>query len=430
LSSVSKPYSGQSIKVALEYEPTPLGLQAIDSHFFDATGINAQYEIKPYLLHLGDITLVARLASPAYDAYDCDYQDVSSFKDHILSPTDLAEKYPDLTFSSFNPQDFQKRAWSLLATYPPTGVEGINVSPAASAKTLFVPFNMDVMIQFYRRDAFQSAGITSPPMTWDEYFKDIKAVNNTPQARFGTANQAGPFVSVVFEFLNHLSSSGGKLWNYDGHQLTSALDSPEALEGLQNYVKSVPYSDPGSPTFTWDEVNVDLEHGLVATATQFNSFEYFVDDPYRSTVVGNVGFSQNPAGKAGSFSTYGGSGIGVSRYSQHPEAAWLWLQWATSLGTQETLFLNQFRAFPSRLAVFDQSNVRAALATDRFEASRVANGVWNGDRVTTLVPFPKWTNVLDSLSYHLTNAMSLAETPQTALSGALSKIAGWGTLTF
>jgi hypothetical protein len=50
--------------------------------------------------------------------------------------------------------------------------------------------------------------------------------------------------------------------------------------------------------------------------------------------------------------------------------------------------------------------------------------------VTTLVPFPKWTNVLDSLSYHLTNAMSLAETPQTALSGALSKIAGWGTLTF
>jgi len=430
LSSVSKPYSGQPIKVALEYEPTPLGLQAIDSQFFSATGINAQYEIKPYLLHLGDITLVTRLASPAYDAFDCDYQDVSAFKDHILSPTDLAERYPDLTYSGFNPQDFQNRAWSLVAVYPPIGVEGINVSSASNPKTLFVPFNMDVMVQFYRRDAFQSVGITTPPATWDEYFMDLKAVDNTRQARFGTANQAGPFVSVVFEFLNHLSSFGGKLWNFDGHQLTSALDSPEAGEALQNYVQSVPYADPGSPTFTWDEVNVDMEHGLVGTATQFNSFEYFVDDQYRSQVSGTVGFSQNPAGRAGSFSTFGGSGIGVSRYSKHPEAAWLWLQWATCLGTQQSLLLNQFRAFPSRRAVFDQSSVKDALTKDRYEVSRVANSIWNGGKIATLIPFPKWSIVLDSIAFHLSNAMSLAETPQAALSGIQSKIASSGTLTF
>jgi len=145
----------------------------MDTEFFDATGINAQYNIKPYFYHLADIQIMVATASTAYDAFDTDYQDIGSFKDHILSPTDLAERYPDLTYSKFNPNAFQDQAWGLTANYPPGGFRTGSSSP--SQKVLFVPFNMDIMVQFYRKDVFESAGITNLPVTWDEYFADVKA---------------------------------------------------------------------------------------------------------------------------------------------------------------------------------------------------------------------------------------------------------------
>ena len=372
---------------------------------------------------------MVRTASPTYDVFDTDYQDVYSFKDHVLSPTDLAEKYPDLTYSKFSADDFQKTAWSLLASYPPLGLTAPNVG-STTGGTLFIPFDMDVMINYYRKDVFSSAGITSAPVTWDEYFDNVKAFNNNPLIQFGTVNQAAPNVAVVFEFLNHLTSFGGKLWSYDGEQLTSALDSPEALAALENYVRFNPYSEPSSPYNTWDDVTMYLEHGYVGTALQFNSFEYFMNDKYRSTVVGKIGYNQNPAGKAGSFSTFGGSGLGVSRYSRNPEAAWLWLQWATSLGAQEAMFLSSFHAFPSRFAVFDEPTVKNALLTDGYSAPLVAKRVWDTNQATALIAFPKWAQILNPLSFHLSRAMSLAETPGQALSGAQTQIASWGKLTF
>jgi multiple sugar transport system substrate-binding protein len=411
----------------LQSETSPFALQAIDGEFFNATGINAQYNIKPYLYHLADIQLQAATGSSSYDAFDADYQDVSSFKDYILSPTDLAEKYADLTYSGFTASDFQDKAWGLTANYPPGDYAR---SASAGKKILFVPFDMDVMIRFYRRDVFEAVGITTLPLTWEEYFADVKAIHKSTLAQFGTVNQAGTYVSVVFEFLNHLSSFGGKLWNYDGEKLTSALDSPEALAALENYVKFGPYSDPSSPYYLWDDVAHDIERGYAGTAIEFNSFDYFVSNPYRSTVVGKVGYQQNPSGSAGSFSTFGGSGLGISRFARNPEAAWLWLQWATSASVQETMLLSSFRAFPSRKAVFDGSAVKVAMLTEEYAAQEVTKSVWDGHQVTSLVSFPKWWKVLDPLDFHLSKAMAGAETPKAALASAQAQIATWGELTF
>jgi multiple sugar transport system substrate-binding protein len=427
LASVSKPYSGRSLSVALEAEASTFALQSIDNDFFNVTGINAQFNIKPYLYHLADIQFMAATASPSYDAFDADYQDIASFKDHVLSPTDLADKYPDLTYSQFTQNDFQDEAWALTANYPPPTS---GAAPSQSNKTLFIPFVMDVMIRYYRKDSFESAGIAALPVTWDDYYSAVKAVDKTTLTQFGTVNQAGTYVSVVFEFLNHLSSFGGKLWNYDGQRLTSALDSPEALAALENFVRFKPYSDPASPYYTWDDVINDIDHGYAATAIEFDSFDYFVQSPYRSTVVGKVGYLQNPSGPKGSFSTFGGSGIGISRYAKNPEAAWLWLQWATSVGVQETIFLSPFHGYPSRKAVFDEPQVKQALSKDEHSAQRVAKSVWDSNQVTSLLTFPKWLKVLDPLDLHLSNAMSGVETPQIALAAAQEKIAKLGDLTF
>ena len=293
---------------------------------------------------------------------------------------------------------------------------------------MFIPFDMDIMIEYYRRDVFQSQMI-SPPTSWDDYFAVVKKVN-VPQSRFGTVNQGGPTISVVYEFLNHLASFGGKLWNYDGNELTSALTTQEALTALENYVRFRPYSDPASSSYSWDEVTHDLLLGVATTALQFNSFEYYMNDVLRSKVIGLISYAQNPAGPAGSFSTLGGSGLGVSRYSKHPEASWLWLQWATSLWVQELGLINSFHAYPSRNAVFDDSAVKEAIQKDEYAALRVAKQVWDSNHIASLVPFPKWQQVLVPLATHLSYAMRGSETPETALSMAVQQITGTGRLTF
>ena len=119
LASVSKPYAGKSLKIALEYEFTPLAIQSLDLDFFNATGIVNSYDLLPYALHLYAINFMASTHASTYDVYSVDYQDVGSFKDNILSPDVLADRYPDLTYEKINSNDFYGVPWSYLATYPP-----------------------------------------------------------------------------------------------------------------------------------------------------------------------------------------------------------------------------------------------------------------------------------------------------------------------
>jgi len=424
LASVSKPYRGQSQNISLELELTPLGLQARDLDFFNSSGISNRYDLKPYALQLQGLSLMTRTQSTAYDAFSVDYQDIGSFKDYILSPTQLADMYRELTYDKINPNDFWGVPWSYLATYPPAPFQGAG----ATGDTLFIPFDMSTMIQYYRSDLYSQMGLV-PATTWNDYALNAKAFLSSKSV-FGTVNEVAPDISSIFEFMNFLPSFGANLWDVHGGQITSGLSSSAALAALETYLSLKPFSDPGSLTFTWSDVATNLLHGTGASALQFNSYSPWMDDAARSRVVGKVGYSSNPTGPSGSFSTFAGNGLAVSKFSRHPETAWLWLQWATSVGMQETLLLDAYHSFPSRKTVFGDSGVAVALQGDQYRATRVTKQVWDDGRMATLLPFPKWASVLPSIASSINNAWAGANTPKDALDLALGKIASWGTLTF
>lgn len=426
LHSVAGPYAGKNLNIALENEPTPLATQLLDQDFFKASGINDQYNIKPYSLHLSDLSLMVNTQSPSYDVYDVDHQDVGFFKDHILSPTQLADKYPGLTFAPITSGDFPTQAWEILGTYPPATVAGAG---SAGKDTVFVPYDMDLLIQYYRKDVYQTLGLT-PATTWDEYYQNVKKSSTGSGVRFATVNMASPGISVVYEYLTHLASFGGQLWSYDGTSLTTQLGSQEALAALENYVQYYQYADLASPQYTWDEVNTDLYNGIAVSALHLGSFSYYMEDQVRSRVVGKVSYASAPAGKNGSFSTFAGSGIGVSKYSKNPEASWLWLQWATAKGTQEAAALTGYRAYPSRKSVFGSSALSSLLGGSAYSSMAISKKVWDAGSVTSLVAFPKWFSALDAISYHINQAYGGLETPQSALSNATQKLNTLGQLGF
>src|SRR5437870_6580441 len=340
LKSAAKPYRGSRLNLLLEEESSSLALQLRDIDFFTASSINTQYDIKPYELEYQGLSLLVRTAAPTYDVFSIDHQDVATFRPHILSPTDLSEKYPDLTFSTIKASDFQPFPWSVLATYP---------ANSPNSKVLFLPHDMTTMMQYYRKDLYAQQGLT-PATTWDEYFQNAKALTNSATP-YGTVCEANASISVLYEFMNHLASFGGSLWQINGSQLTSNVSNDKALAALENYIRLATYADPSSGSYDWTQSISSVGHGTSASAIDWESLSYYMDDPLRSQVLGKVGYSQNPAGPNGSFSTFGGAGLGVSKYSRNPEAGWLWLQWATAAATEKMFLLDKYHILPARVGV-------------------------------------------------------------------------------
>lgn len=424
LQSVSGKVTGQSIAISLEEEFAPYALQARGPDFLRYSRVEAGYNLLPYLTQLDDMQLAVSTQSPSYDVFTVDNQNTAAFDQAIIPPEELMARYPELTYPKYDIQDFSEAAWSFVGSYPPastsTNSSAASGSPA-SAFSLF-PFDSPVIVFFYRKDIYDKLGL-QPPATWDEYYAQAQELmgSGTP---YGTVTEANAGVSVVYEYLNHLASFGGTLWNIDGNEITPNLDSDQCLAALENFVRFRPFADPGSYAFTWTDQFSSLATGTSATALLWSGYYDWLNDPVRSPVAPGQFFpALNPAGPKGSFSTFGGSGMGVSRFSRHPEAAYVWLQWATSKGTQEQLLLDSYHVFPSRSSVAEVPQVLSAVGSDPpgYAAFGVAKRAFETG-VTALTPFPKWFSVLVPLSQHLNNAWRGEETPSQALSNAQKEI--------
>jgi multiple sugar transport system substrate-binding protein len=416
MKSVSDKVPSKTADLTLEQEFAPYALQARDPDFLRYGSVNTGYSELPYLVQLEAVQLAVSTKSAAYDVYSIDNQNIASFGSGVISPNELGQTYPDLTYPKYNIQDFMPTVWDYVATYPPNTAH----ATGGNSTTNFTLFPLDI----YDKLGF------SPPATWDEYFQQAQKLpgNGTPYA---SASMANADVSIIYEYLSHLASFGGSIWEISGNSLTPALNSDKCLAALENYVRFSKYADPGSHNFTWTDVFVSLSTGASATALIWHDYYNWLNDPSRSPIAaGKFVPAMNPAGPVGSFSTYGGAGLGVSRFSRRPQAAYLWIQWATCKGLQEMTLIDKYHIFPTRTSVFDVPEVQSQINSGTLAALSVAKKAW-ASGTTALTPFPKWLQVLVPLSTHINNAWTGAETPKQALNSAQSYIeSNFPNLTF
>lgn len=427
LHSVSGPYSGKSLNISFEAEFGPFATQLIDSDFGNATGISDRYNILPYALQLQDISLMNSAKSDAYDAYSLDVQNLGVFTNLPISPYELASKYPELTFPGLDFADFNGYAWDRIATYPPDLSGGPGGGSASNVKVL--PFDTPTLVLFYRKDVYEKLGLT-PPATWDEHFTNCQAIQESGLTPFASASMANLDVSIIYEYLAHLVSFGGSLFAVDGVTITPTVDTDVALAALEDFVRFKPLSDPASATYSWEQVFQSVAYETAAHALMFDGFATWINDPQRSVVPGLVGYAQNPAGPKGRIHPYAGSGVGVSRYSKNPEAAWLWVQWATAKGTQEAKVLGQYHNYPTRTSVTQAPEVSSVLQTTPFVVAELMNQVWQSNSLTTLLGFPRWLQASTILGSALNTAWTGSVSPKDALAGAQADLEAMGTLTF
>lgn len=417
LQSVSGRFRGTKVAINLQNEPDYRAVQRLDLDFYSASGVNSQYDLEPYILNLEKTRLAVQTSSPAIDIIDFDSLDIPTFKDYLIPPQVLADTYPDLTYPGFSLSDFEKTPMNLIGSYPPV----LPDAPTPSGQIFCFPFNTPLMIRFYRTDVYKTLGLQQP-LTWDDYYASVQAIGAASNI-YGCVSQASITTPIFHEFYNHLYSFGGRLWDINSSNITPTVNDSKNVMALENFARFFPYTLRSSVTNTWEDCVAAMAHGQAANAITFEDFAVLIEDPLRSLEVGEMAYSLNPSGPNGSYSSYIGDGIGISKFSRNPRAAWLWLQWATATGTQMMLVADKLtRYVPSRTSARNSSFVQNLIATPTYDPVRISEQILDSGKIAFTVPFKGSGDAADVIAKSIFNAYTGVSTAQAALDAAQAQL--------
>jgi multiple sugar transport system substrate-binding protein len=200
--------------------------------------------------------------------------------------------------------------WAQKDQYLPAILE----STKHDGKTYGIPFRSNTTALWYNQQAFQAAGITTPPATWEDLRTTAKRLTSAKQS--GICFAAAPTDEGTFTFLPMLWQAGGDV---------PTIGDPASVAAL-NYVKDLVVVDKSAPksVLQWGQSDVGDQFGAGQCAMMFNG-------PWVLPSAKKGGFTFAtapwPAGPAGTASPLGGEVWVVSKAMKKPELAWDVLSW-------------------------------------------------------------------------------------------------------
>jgi multiple sugar transport system substrate-binding protein len=210
-------------------------------------------------------------------------------------------------------------------------------------KLTSMPMNIEGPILYYRTDIFQKCGVERPAT-----IKDVEAAAQKLKA---CDSSITPFVSrglkpaVAYTFSNMLHNIGGS-YMADGKSNLCSAKGKEALETYSDLLRD--YGPPGVVNYSFYQISALYRSGRAAMAFESsNELRTVMDGGERLKDTGLMPF---PAGEAGQVPTAIGWGMAVSAYSKQPDAAWYFVQWATSPEVQKLMAVQGIAAPRSAVA--------------------------------------------------------------------------------
>lgn len=129
-----------------------------------------------------------------------------------------------------------------------------------------LPFRHDGSGMYYNVDLLKAAGYEEFPETWDEFVKMCKDLSK--DGVYGFAWPLGNQANAVTRLVQQIYTQGGNLFNEDGTK--ALLDSPEAVNALNNIVTSIKegYASPNS--LEYDNTKMRAAFGAGQLAVLFS----------------------------------------------------------------------------------------------------------------------------------------------------------------
>ena len=281
--------------------------------FTDLTGIKVNHEVLPEVQGRQKLVIEMTAGSGGVDAWHASMhvEKRRFWRSGWFQPLNKFLEDKSLTAPDYDWNDFT------------TGARGDVTQPDKTISA--IPTFVDVFTLFYRKDLFQQKGI-QVPRTMAELEDAAKKLHDPPRM-YGFVSRglknanATPWAWVIY-------SLGADYLTKDGK---SAMNSPAWVKSLEWYAGMLRrYSPPGVVNFNWYECSSAFMQDQVAIYYDGVNFANQFEVPEKSKIAGKVGYTVLPAGPVAHVAPTYTNAMAVSAQSRNKEAAYLFIQWATT----------------------------------------------------------------------------------------------------
>jgi multiple sugar transport system substrate-binding protein len=342
------PAEGTTIHVPALSHPYINALRPYVPLFEELTGIEVAYDIMPVEEYWTKTGADLQGGTGFYDLiqtgteFEWGYQEadwVYDLNDFLNNPelTDL--EWYDV--DDFYPYDWAAHAWN--------GEYGIGTY--GQGRQNAVPVNAEPLMLICNTELLEAAGV-EVPTTWEEWADMAAAVADRDNGVYGVVQRGARDYSLMYGYAPGFFAYSERDLDED---MIPVYNCPECAEYTQLYGDTLrEYGPPGQTNLGWDGVISHMAAGDTACTIDDMAFADTYENPEASQIAGHVVYGNPPAGPTGEIRIpvwYWS--WAVNSKSSYPEAAWLFLQWATSKPVMEVVSAQQHAMLPVRQSVWE-----------------------------------------------------------------------------
>jgi len=336
-----KHFNGETLNVLLNNHPWSNAIRDLAPEFTAKTGIKLRIELlneDPQRARLGTLLQAKSSDIDIFNSLQIREGAVYAKAGWYADLTPYV-KNPALTASDFNLEDFG---------------EGLRKTATFNGKLVALPINVEGPLFYWRSDLFAKCKVEVPA-----FLEDIPAAAaklKACDANQGVWASRGVRNAIPYAMASFVFNSGGDFKSADKKQ--PGLCQPKTIAGMTMYADLLKnYGPVGATNQSFPQVVELLGQGKIAmTHESSNEFSNIMKYPGRE---GDLQLKVLPKGRETGISrpVAFGFGLSISEFSKKKDAAWYFVQWATSAEV-ETKLVSKGVA-PPRASVFSGPTMKA-----------------------------------------------------------------------
>lgn len=355
LQEVRRHFAGTRLHIVTEHTAPSRAISAlVQSEFTPLTGIDVSWELLPLdrvlAMYAADISRQAG----NIDIFYWDQAWLGRFHQESVSPLELFEK-TDLAYPGYDFGDFLAPLVRHVASH--------------GGQLAGIPYDIPIFIMFYRRDVLEELGL-AVPRTLAQFMQTARAIHEEKApAVYGSAGQwkAGHY-SLECDMTQWLWSHGGSIF---GPGQRPAIDDERGAAAMEYMLELGKFMHPKANVSDWYGQSDCFTRGEAGIMVSWGELVPAIESAPFSRVAGLFDVAPCPApvalrtreecsfGETPGVSHQGGSCLALSRYSRHRDAAWVFLQWATSPDITTRACILGGGSSPVRQSNYDDPRIRA-----------------------------------------------------------------------
>ena len=365
-----KRFEGKTVTLLLNEHPWTEGLRAVVADFEAETGIKVNMQPFAEDLYFDKMELALRSDKAVADVYflPMDSTAFTQFSANLIAPLTPFLDDPTMTSPDYDLADFPD-GFKVAAIYPPGDTK---------AQLYGIPITFETYILFYNKELVDKYLGGKVPETMEELLAAAKKITDEGNGEVYGAAMRGIRSDTIMDTLSGVvfDSWGSdptplpyNLW-FDGDWKKGRFTDPRIVEGLANYAGLMKAGPPNIQSIDWYDANQLFSQGKIAFFIDASLFGPAYENPESSQVVGKVGYAPLPKTAKGSMTGHWMWGLGIPANSQNKEAAWYFIQWATSKEVEPKIGTKTGGA--ARLSTWGNSTYTAALNPEYVSAVQTA----------------------------------------------------------